>query len=71
VYAKRDSASFSEMYTNLLRDTGCMTSEACVLKHMGDIGDKSFWDGAIGIMTDQVDQFEGYASQLGYKLPHG
>jgi oligoendopeptidase F len=69
VYAKSDMESFSKMYVNLLRDTGRMTSEECVGQHMGDISTKAFWDDAIGIMTKQVDQFEVYASELGYKLP--
>eukprot|EP00181_Compsopogon_caeruleus_P001680 CAMPEP_0184686594 /NCGR_PEP_ID=MMETSP0312-20130426/23119_1 /TAXON_ID=31354 /ORGANISM="Compsopogon coeruleus, Strain SAG 36.94" /LENGTH=642 /DNA_ID=CAMNT_0027141837 /DNA_START=480 /DNA_END=2408 /DNA_ORIENTATION=- len=62
------SSSFSARYRALLRDTGRMTAEDVVLRHLNgsDIQDKAFWDNAIRIVHQQVDHFESLARDLGH-----
>lgn len=57
IYAKRDSygANFTNIYTNLLRDTGTMTAEEVVSKHLGeDIEKADFWNNSIKIVADSI-----------------
>jgi oligoendopeptidase F len=72
VFAVRDRGekkSFADMYRSLLRDTGRMTAEEVVEKHIGGkICETAFWNGAIDIVRGQVDEFQGYASDLGYTI---
>lgn len=72
IYAERDrvgAESFTTMYVNLLRDTGRMTAEEVVEKHIGGkIYEPEFWKGGIGILRKQVEEFEQLAGELGYKV---
>ena len=68
VYARRAElgAGFPAAYTALLRDTGRMTAEECVQKHMGtSIEDPAFWRGSIEIVKGKVDAFEAALVRLG------
>lgn len=61
IYARRKSlgADFMPSYRALLRDTGRMTAEECVMKHLGeDIQDPKFWQNAIDVVKNQVAVFK-------------
>jgi len=61
VYAQQESkgADFHQAYVDLLRDTGRMSAEAVVQKHLGcSIEDPEFWRGSIRIIDRKMDQFE-------------
>lgn len=69
IYAQKDAQtnaqqqSFEEKYLAILRDTGCMTAEDLVQKHLGqDITTEQFWLDSIGIVEKSVQQFEQLAS---------
>ncbi len=66
IYAQKDKMqgqSFEEKYIDILRDTGCMTAEDLVQKHLGqDITTEQFWLDSIGIVERSVQQFEQLAS---------
>lgn len=69
VYAEYEKAgnkaTFSEMYRNLLRDTGRMDAEDVVEKHLGGrIDDELFWRNAIDILEGKVSQFERVVKEL-------
>lgn len=72
IFAQRDQVGaeqFPIMYTDLLRDTGRLTAEEVVEKHIGgQIYDSQFWHRGIAIMRKQVDEFEELAAELGYKV---
>ncbi|MGF1687475.1 M3 family oligoendopeptidase [Photobacterium japonica] len=68
VYAQRDAkgASFYEDYKALLRDTGSMTAEDVVAKHLGmDIRQPDFWQQSIDMVSQQIDAFEQSLKALG------
>ena len=55
--------SFEEKYLNILRDTGSMTAEALVQKHLAqDISTPRFWLDSIGIVERSLQQFEQLAA---------
>ncbi|MFN7727972.1 MAG: M3 family oligoendopeptidase [Bdellovibrio sp.] len=61
IYAKRAElgAGFSKAYVEILRDTGRMTAEDLIQKHLGqDIRKPDFWLGSIGIVEKKVSDFE-------------
>jgi oligoendopeptidase F len=61
IYAKRAEmgADFFKAYTEILRDTGRMTAEDLIQKHLGqDIRQPEFWLGSIGIVEKKVTEFE-------------
>jgi oligoendopeptidase F len=70
VLAQRDRVgadSFGDMYRSLLRDTGRLTAEEVVEKHIGGkITETEFWNRAIDLVRQQVDEFEGFAAELGH-----
>jgi oligoendopeptidase F len=70
VLAQRDRVgadSFGNMYRSLLRDTGRLTAEEVVEKHIGGkITETEFWNRAIDLVRQQVDEFEGFAAELGH-----
>eukprot|EP00173_Palmaria_palmata_P002008 Plantae.Rhodophyta-Palmaria_palmata.ctg2226.p1 GENE.Plantae.Rhodophyta-Palmaria_palmata.ctg2226~~Plantae.Rhodophyta-Palmaria_palmata.ctg2226.p1 ORF type:complete len:322 (-),score=58.08 Plantae.Rhodophyta-Palmaria_palmata.ctg2226:1293-2177(-) len=71
VYAARDKlgASFAEVYTNLLRDTGRMNAETCISTWLGaDITETEFWEGGLAIAEQQIEDLEEYAKASGFKL---
>ena len=64
IYAQKEKAgdNFEEKYLNILRDTGSMTAEALVQKHLGqDISSTEFWLDSIGIVEKSLQQFEQLA----------
>jgi oligoendopeptidase F len=61
VYARRKAlgGAFMETYKNILRDTGRMTAEDLVQKHLGeDIRQPAFWQKAVDIEIAKIDRFE-------------
>lgn len=71
VYAARErlGSKFADVYTGLLRDTGRMTSEEVVARWLdSDTTEKEFWEGGIALVRSQVEEFERYASELGYNV---
>ena len=64
IYSQKEQAgdSFEAQYLNILRDTGSMTAEALVKKHLGqDIASPQFWLDSIGIVEKSLQQFEQLA----------
>jgi oligoendopeptidase F len=52
-------ADFHKAYVDLLRDTGRMSAEEVVQKHLAcSIEDPEFWRGSIRIIEQKMDQFE-------------
>ena len=69
VYARRKAmgADFYPAYVALLRDTGVMTAEDVARKHLGvDLTKPEFWDGAIAIVSDQIDGFQKAVTECGF-----
>ena len=67
IYAQKDQLqsgeNFEDKYLSILRDTGSMTAEALVEKHLGqDIRTPEFWLNSIGIVERSLNQFEKLAS---------
>lgn len=68
VYAQREAkgASFYDDYKALLRDTGSMTAEDVVAKHLSmDIRQPDFWQQSIEMVSQQIDAFEQSLKALG------
>lgn len=66
IYAKRDElgTEFFDFYRAILRDTGSMTAEDLVQKHLGeDIRETAFWKKSLAIVDRQITQFESIASR--------
>lgn len=60
LYARKDEwgKDFSKKYTAILRDTGLMTAEDLIQKHLGeDITDKKFWMKALDTVAKQLEGF--------------
>lgn len=60
LYARKDEwgKDFSAKYTAILRDTGLMTAEDLVQKHLGeDITDKKFWMKALDTVAVKLEGF--------------
>ncbi len=52
-------ANVAEAYRALLRDTGRMSAEDLVAKHLGqDIREAAFWQGSLALVAAAVDRFE-------------
>ncbi|MFT5693212.1 MAG: oligoendopeptidase F, partial [Oceanicoccus sp.] len=61
VYAQKDKEgdNFRFAYRELLKDTGRMTAEQCIQKHLGrDIRDASFWQESMDIVNDSITSLE-------------
>lgn len=61
IYAKRAElgADFSKAYVEILRDTGRMTAEEVIAKHLGaDIREPAFWLASIDIVEKKIARFE-------------
>ncbi len=64
VYQQKDELGnkFNDLYTGLLRDTGSMTAEQVVMKHLNsDIEDEAFWHNSLDMVDAAIKQFEGLA----------
>jgi oligoendopeptidase F len=58
--------NFYAAYTALLRDTGRMTAEELVQKHLGvSIEDPEFWRGSARIIEAKIDALEAVMVELG------
>ncbi|MES2801782.1 MAG: M3 family oligoendopeptidase [Bdellovibrionota bacterium] len=60
LYARKEEwgKDFSAKYTAILRDTGLMTAEDLVQKHLGeDITDKKFWMKALSTVGKKLEEF--------------
>ena len=76
IYAQQDSygSNFNSHYTNLLRDTGTMTAEDLVRKHLQkDLSQPEFWRDSLKIVEQSVERFESLVQQnsdaSAYNLP--
>ncbi len=66
IYAQQDKYgdAFNQLYTNLLRDTGSMTAEEVVMRHLHqDIRQPQFWKDSLMIVDASVQQFEQLVAQ--------
>lgn len=64
VYARREELGkdFMKTYVNILRDTGRMTAEELVQKHLGeDIRKPEFWRKSIAVINRKIEEFEKLA----------
>lgn len=56
--ALEQGPSFADKYDNLLRDTGVMTLEDLVSKHLGvDLTEPDFWQGAVDLIVADINEF--------------
>ncbi|MFC3747996.1 M3 family oligoendopeptidase [Paenibacillus sp. GCM10012306] len=56
--ALQDGPSFADKYDDLLRDTGVMTLEDLVSKHLGvDLTQPDFWQGASDLIIADIEEF--------------
>ncbi|WP_054942933.1 M3 family oligoendopeptidase [Paenibacillus ihuae] len=56
--ALQEGTSFADKYDNLLRDTGVMTLEDLVLRHLGvDLKKPDFWQGAVDLIVEDINEF--------------
>lgn len=61
IYARRVQlgADFGKKYIDILRDTGRMTAEELVKKHLGeDIESPDFWQKAINVVLGKIERFK-------------
>lgn len=61
IYKQKDKlkSSFKQMYIDLLRDTGTMTAEDLIKKHLNeDISSSNFWQQSLVIVEKQVQEFK-------------
>ncbi len=57
---------FANKYRKILRDSGSLTAEDLVLKHLGGkIENEAFWRNAIELVREETDEFESTAKYLG------
>ena len=53
------SAPFGAKYVDILRDTGRMTAEALIQKHLSsDIRQKDFWRKSLGVVEGKIAALE-------------
>ena len=67
IYAQQDNYGdrFNQHYTELLRDTGIMTAEDVVRKHLKkDLSQPKFWEESLGIVESSVARFEKLAQVI-------
>ncbi len=60
IYARKNElgANFSKKYIEILRDTGIMSAEDLIQKHLGeDITKKEFWQKSINVVLAQINEF--------------
>jgi oligoendopeptidase F len=61
IYGQRlkTGAEFSRRYIDILRDTGRMSAEDLIAKHLGaDIRQPDFWNQSLKVVADQVSALE-------------
>ncbi|MEM6840325.1 MAG: M3 family oligoendopeptidase [Cyanobacteria bacterium P01_C01_bin.120] len=67
IYAQKDryGEAFKELYTTLLRDTGSMTAEDLVQRHLQqDIRQPEFWQASLDIVDQAVSRLEALATGM-------
>jgi len=67
IYArqKEQGPSFMPKYIEILRDTGRMTAEDLVQKHLGeDIRETKFWQKAVDVILEKIDRAELVVREL-------
>ncbi|OED39801.1 peptidase family M3 [Chromatiales bacterium (ex Bugula neritina AB1)] len=67
IYAQKDEhgENFEALYRDILRDTGSMTAETLVEKHLSqDISHPGFWQASLDIVEKSVEQFESLAGKV-------
>ena len=67
IYAQQDNygEQFNQKYTDLLRDTGIMTAEDVVQKHLNkDLTQPQFWKDSLAIVEASVARFEQLVQQV-------
>ena len=67
IYAQRDQYgdAFCDRYTALLRDTGSMTAEDLVQRHLQqDIRQPEFWQASLSIVAQAVSRLEALSNQM-------
>ncbi len=63
--AKKEGASFANKYSELLADTGSMSTEDVAQKHLGvDLTKEDFWLDAVTRSMADIDEFVKLANQL-------
>ncbi|AIQ49213.1 oligoendopeptidase [Paenibacillus sp. FSL R7-0273] len=56
--ALQEGPSFADKYDSLLRDTGVMTLEELVMRHLGvDLTKPDFWQGAVELIVEDINEF--------------
>ncbi|WP_339220117.1 M3 family oligoendopeptidase [Paenibacillus sp. FSL H8-0332] len=64
--ALQEGASFADKYDSLLQDTGVMTLEDLVSKHLGvDLSKPDFWQGAVDLIVADINEFLEMTEQRG------
>ncbi|WP_238653591.1 M3 family oligoendopeptidase [Paenibacillus piscarius] len=64
--ALQEGASFADKYDSLLQDTGVMTLEQLVAKHLGvDLTRPDFWQGAADLIVEDIHEFLKMTEQRG------
>ena len=59
LYAQKENGKFAELYKNILKDTGKMTAEDLIRKHLDqNIEDPHFWKKSLSIVEESINQFE-------------
>jgi len=67
IYARREEfgPDFMSRYVEILRDTGRMTAEDLIRKHLGeDIRTVEFWQKSLDVVRDKVDVFQALVSAV-------
>jgi oligoendopeptidase F len=65
IYARRKElgADFMPKYKAILRDTGRMSAEELIQKHLGeDITQPAFWQKSIDVVKAKINHFESLIS---------
>ncbi|GGF60790.1 oligoendopeptidase [Paenibacillus albidus] len=63
--ALQEGASFADKYDDLLRDTGVMTLEDLVSKHLNvDLTQPDFWQGAADLIVEDINEFLSMTEHL-------
>ena len=65
LYSQKNKEDFSNVYNNILRDTGKMTAEDLIAKYLNeDIEKKQFWENGISIVEKSISDLEELEKKL-------
>ncbi len=63
--SQNNNSTFNQRYTDLLRDTGTLTAEDLVVRHLQkDLSQPQFWQDSLSIVDKSVTQFEQLVSAV-------